>query len=120
MATMIATPAAPNPVTGMRSPVLCWQITTATAPDLVTCLGAIAKGGWDGQVNSKSDGLDPLNNPSVWSLVITAGDYLKTQNITLVLAAAVNDWVFFDGRFVWTANNDDATAGYTMTPYPPS
>ena len=117
MATMLATAKQPDPITGLTLTAMAWQMNPQVPADAFTALATIGTAGYDGRVNTKSDAYTPKTVPVVVSAVIMSGDYLKNQNIVVTIDANTTDWVFFDGERTWVLSDNDAQAGYTMTPW---
>lgn len=87
-------------------PTVAWQITTSTAPDLVTALAAAASIGYIGNVVcSPPSPNSPVGTGPNWQLTLTRAGY-ATQN------AFVGDWVVFDGQLATAYTNDEFTSKF--------
>lgn len=98
---------------------LGWQITTATASDLVTAGSAISPEGYQTQAICP-----PTTNPNVlpnWQLAITKSAPQTPQVIadTVNYVAGPSDWIIFDGKHAWVETNESVLANYVVTPYQP-
>ena len=103
MTTYVLTPNAPDPVTGLENSVIGWQLTAATALDVMQGVDTIAMAGYVGALSN----CDNSVSPPLWQAVISKGGVQPVQ---------VNDtdWFVFNGKYVWAITQADVEANYTV------
>ncbi len=104
MTTYLLTPASADTVTGLKNSVIGWQLTAATALDVLEGMDTIVVAGY----NSDLKTVDITKNPPIYALVIVKpGAQPVTINDT--------DWLVFDGQHAWGIPQATVAASYTVT-----
>lgn len=85
------------------APILAWQITTATAPNLVEALAVAATVGFTGTVVCTPQ---PEDQPAVWEMRLSRPNY-PTE------VGHVDDWIIYDGTRVFILSDEQRRVAYT-------
>lgn len=118
----LLTPNAPDPITGLTTPVVGWHASAATLAEVFEGCNVVHAGGWVWEI-----GPDPqsTSSPPQWQLVFrnqqvipaVAMGAAAAGSTVLVVVVKNTDWFTFDGIHMRVLTDAEVTADWTVAPY---